>query len=183
MIPQQEETLPRPESAVPARLGNILRSWLRRAEVDLAIIFALLTRAWQLLAGPVTLLLIAYCFTPELQGFYYTFASLLALQSFVELGLHAVIINVTSHEWAHLELDPAGRIIGKPKVLSRLVSLGRLVFKWYALVSAIFIVGVSIIGYIFFSQEPHHGIQWQAPWLALVILTGLLLRPYPLTHC
>lgn len=179
MVPQHGDALLAPESSAVARLGNTLRGLLYRAEIDRAVFFALLNRAWQLLAGAVTLLLIARFFTPELQGYYYTFASLLALQSFVELGFYLVIINVTSHEWARLELDGAGRIVGQPEALSRLVSLGHLIFRWYAVASAVFVVSVSILGYAFFSRSPQPGIQWQAPWLALVTLTGLLLWTLP----
>jgi hypothetical protein len=165
-------SLPR---AVPllGRVGGILRAWLRRAEVDRAVF------SWQLLAEPITLLLIARFFTPELQGFYYTFASLLALQSFVELGLYLVIVNVASHEWAHLHLDETGRIDGDPEARSRLVSLGRLIFVWYAVASIIFVIGVSAVGAIFFARNLHDGIAWQGPWLAVVGLSGVLLWALP----
>src|SRR5690606_18580569 len=65
-----------------------------RLEVDRAVAYGVLVRLWQVLAGPVTLVLIAHHFTPELQGFYYTFGSILALQSFLELGFYVVILNV-----------------------------------------------------------------------------------------
>jgi O-antigen/teichoic acid export membrane protein len=152
---------------------------LKQLEIDRAVVFVLLNRGWQFLAGPITLLLIARYFSPEVQGFYYTFDSLLALQSFVELGFFLVIINVASHEWAGLGLDSTGRIVGEPQALSRLVSLGRLIFKWYAVASAIFVVGVGTIGCVFFAQSSHPGIQWQAPWMVLVIVTGLLLWVLP----
>lgn len=161
------------------RLRENLRPLLSRLEIDRAVVFLLLTRAWQMLAGPVTILLIARYFSPEMQGFYYTFASLLALQSFVELGFNLVIINVASHEWSLLKLDSNNRIEGDPQALSRLVSLGRLIFKWYAAASLIFIVGVGSIGYLFFNQAANTGVQWQAPWITLVILTGLLLWALP----
>lgn len=160
-------------------LSNTIRVWLHRAEVDQAVMFGVMARIWQLLTGPISLLLIARYLTPELQGFYYTFGSLIALQSFVELALYLVIINVASHEWAHLRLDEEGRIAGNEKALSRLVSLGRFIFKWYAAASALFVVGVGIAGYIFFSQETYSGIIWQGPWLTLLILTGLLLWALP----
>ena len=161
------------------RMGRRLRGLLSRAEVDRAVFFALLTRAWQLFAGPVTLLLIVRQFSQEEQGFYYTFASLVALQSFVELGLYLVIINIASHEWAQLSLDHAGRIVGDSDAASRLVSLGRLCFKWYGVAGIIFVVGVGIAGAIFFSQAPHPGIQWQVPWWSLVVLNGFLLWTIP----
>jgi len=152
---------------------------LKWFEIDKAIIFVLFARGWQLLAAPLSILLIASYLTPDAQGFYYTFGSLLALQFFVELGFSLVIINVSSHEWTHLRLDPAGFIVGEPEALSRLISLGRLVYKWYAIASAIFILGVSIGGYFFFSQMAHPTINWQMPWFLLVTLTGLLLWILP----
>jgi hypothetical protein len=69
--------------------------WLRRAEVDRSVVLSIVACGWQFLAAPVTLLLIARFMSPTMQGFYYTFASLLALQSFVELGFSSVIVNIT----------------------------------------------------------------------------------------
>lgn len=143
--------------------------------IDHAVSFGLLTRVWQLLAGPVTLLLIASYLTPEVQGFYYTFGSLLAVQSFVEMGSGLVIVSVASHEWAHLRLNSAGRIEGAPDALSRLLNAGGLIFKWYAAGSVVFVVAMGLGGYLFFAQRAHAGIRWEAPWLVVVILTGVLL--------
>lgn len=174
-----ENVLNNPKPKLLNRLGPLFNRLLQRAEVDRAVVFVLLTRGWQLLTGPITLLLVAQYFTPEVQGFYYTFASLLALQTFVELGFHLVILNVASHEWALLGLDEAGRLTGSPQAQSRLISLGRLIFKWYSAASLIFIIAVSLIGYIFFAQTSHPQINWQAPWLLLTLLTGLLLLTLP----
>ena len=155
------------------------KALLRRFEVDRAVAFAVLTRLWQSLTGPVTLLLMSRYFTPEVQGYYYTFASLLALQSFLELGFYLVIINVASHEWAHLELDENGHVVGSPDALSRLVSLGRLIFKWYAVASALLVAGVGTVGFLFFSQTPESAVHWQTQWWTLVLLTALLLWVLP----
>lgn len=174
-----ENVLSNPKSKLLNRLGSRFNHLLQRVEVDRAVVFVLLTRGWQLLTGPITLVLVAQYFTPEVQGFYYTFASLLALQTFVELGFHLVIINVASHEWAQLGLDEAGRLTGNPLAQARLISLGRLIFKWYAVACLIFIIAVSLIGYIFFAQTPHPQINWQAPWLFVTLLTGLLLWTLP----
>ena len=156
-----------------------LRRFLEKAQVDRAVAFVLLTRGWQILSGPVTFVAIARYFTPEVQGFYYTFGSLLALQSFVELGFYIVILNVASHEWAHLSLDREGRIAGSRRHLSRLVSLGQLIFKWYAAASALFVVLVGAIGYSFFSRAGQPEIEWRAPWALLVVLSALLLWTQP----
>jgi len=126
------------------------------------------------------LVLIAWHFTPELQGYYYTFASLLALQSFVELGLYVVVINVASHEWSRLRLDDTGVILGDADALSRLISLGRFIYRWYAVASVIFVVGVSLAGYATFSAGAEGDIRWQEPWLFLVATTGLSLWTMPI---
>ncbi len=70
--------------------------------------------------------------------------------------------------------------MGELDALSRLVSLGRLAFKWYGVASCIFVVGVSTAGYLFFSYNPHPGIEWVSPWFTLVLLTGLQLWMLPL---
>jgi O-antigen/teichoic acid export membrane protein len=147
--------------------------------VDRAVYFALLTRGWQLLTGPVSLILIATYFSLEVQGFYYTFGSVLALQSFFELGFCIVIINVASHEWAHLRLEPEGTIAGNQAAQSRLIILGRLIFKWYLVLTVIFILAVSVGGYLFFASKPYPGVDWRFPWIVLVVLTSLLLWMMP----
>ena len=151
----------------------------RLTSIDPAIRWSVLARAWQAVAGPLTLLLIARNFSQELQGYYYTFASLLALQSFAELGFYLVIINLASHEWAHLGLDAHGRIVGSSDALSRLVSLGRLIVRWYTIVSGVFVVLAIAVGLMVLSRESHPDVEWRAPWLVLVFLTGLLLWIMP----
>jgi O-antigen/teichoic acid export membrane protein len=148
-------------------------------DTEPAVAFALATRSWQAIAGVVSLLLIVNYFEPQLQGFYYTFGSLLALQSFIELGLFLVVVNVASHEWAHLELDRYGRIRGDANAVSRLISLGRFIFKWYAAASAIFVAVVGTGGFAFFSQRVYPGVEWHIPWFLVVMISGLVLWTQP----
>ena len=77
---------------------DAFKKFLRWLEVDRAVMFAVLSKVWSLFAAPITLLLIAYFLVPEVQGFYYTFLSLIALQSFVGLGFYIVITQFASHE-------------------------------------------------------------------------------------
>ena len=94
--------------------------FLRWAGVDRPIALSISARMWGLISGPVTMLLIAARFSKEVQGYYFTFSSLLALQVFLELGLGQVIVQFASHEWSHLGLDSTGRIAGSPAAMSRL---------------------------------------------------------------
>jgi hypothetical protein len=158
-----------------------LPAWLRRAEVDRAVAWSIAARVWQTLAGPLTLFLIARFLSAGVQGYYYTFSSLLALQSFVELGLSVVIVNVASHEWGSLRLDPTGRIEGDSGARSRLVSLGRIVFRWYGVASLVFVLGVGAAGVAFFSKSGGSEANWQGPWLSQVVLAGLSFCLLPAT--
>lgn len=158
----------------------------RRLGMDRAIGFAVLARFWQLLTGPLTQLLIVFCLSEVEQGYYYAFMNLLAMQVFVELGLHVVLINVASHEWSGLQLTANGPA-GDECRLSRLVSLGRTAVCWYTVAGLVFVAGVTIAGSMFFSDltdasgQPYAGIAWLAPWCTLVLLTGLQLIILPLT--
>ena len=165
-----------------SQLNNRLRGVLRRFEVDRAVFFGLLARIWGICAGPVTAILIATRFTPELQGYYYTFASLLALQTFVELGLGTVIIQFASHEWSKLSINEGGQIIGDKDALSRLVSLAGIALRWYIVGGIIVIFGLGLGGCYFFSVKPDlaANINWTVPWLTLSLFTGLTICLVPI---
>jgi hypothetical protein len=157
----------------------VLKKLLCRAEFDRAVFFGFLAKLWGIATGPITILLIATKFTPELQGYYYTFGNLLALQVFVELGLGTVIIQFASHEWSKLDISKTGQIVGDEEALSRLVSLSKMSLKWYLIGSLIVILGLGIGGYLFFSQKPDSTINWVAPWLTLCLLTGITICLVP----
>jgi hypothetical protein len=148
--------------------------------VDRAVGIGLLTRAWSLLSGPVTLLVIASRLSPAEQGYYYTFASLLVLQTFLELGLGTVIVQFASHEWSGLGRDERGAITGDAHHLGRLGALARFSTRWYAIAAPVSAVALGVAGHIFFSR-PTTGpaVAWQGPWLALCVLSSanLLLLP------
>jgi hypothetical protein len=153
----------------------LMRRLLHWAGVDRAVVFGVMRRVWSLATGPVTLLLIASYFTRELQGYYFTFGSILALNVFIELGLGQVILQFASHEWSRLSLDEHGRIVGDSQALSRLASLGRFAFKWYAVGGALVAVGLGSAGFVFFERSPQIGIKWVAPWFVLCVLSAVNL--------
>lgn len=157
----------------------MLKRLLVKAEVDRAVFFGLLLKVWGIIAVPMTALLIATQFTPELQGYYYTFGSLLALQIFVELGLGTVIIQFASHEWSKLGIDKTGHIVGDRNALSRLISLANITLRWYLIGGLIVMIGLGMGGYIFFSQSSNSNINWVLPWLTLSVLTGVTICLVP----
>ena len=144
-----------------------------------AVIVSVLLKSWQACAGLIGLHFISQYFPPEVQGFYYTFASLVALQSFFELGLYLVISNIASHEWSKLCLAKDGTIEGDQHASSRLVSLGRFIFKWYAFAALMFLVLAGGVGYWFLGKAQTPGIDWQIPWLLHIVFSSILLWCMP----
>ena len=152
----------------------------RAASVDRAVAYAVAGRIWALVSGIVTLFLIVTRMTPEQQGYHYTFASLVALQSFVELGFFLVLTQFASHEWAHLRLDDRGGVVGHEAAQSRLVSLVRFAARWYAAVTIAFVIGVGSAGYYFLSTGHQTSVAWVTPWVLLVAFTGAQLWLLPI---
>src|SRR5665647_910123 len=89
-----------------------MKKYLRLLGVDQAIAYTLLGRGWGLFSGLVMLLLVVRYLTPDEQGYYYTFASILALQIFFELGMSYVVMQSASHERAYLTWSKAGPMKG-----------------------------------------------------------------------
>lgn len=157
-----------------------LKRLLSHGDVNRAVFFALLVKIWTIVAGLVTLLLVATKFSPTLQGYYYSFASVLAFQFFIELGLGNVILQFASHEWSKLSIDKAGQIIGEDEALSRLKSLAQFAVRWYFFASIILTLGLIIGGFFFFSMEKDTTINWILPWFNLCLLNGVVFSLIPI---
>lgn len=151
-----------------------------KADVDQTVLFGILRRFWSIIAGPVTLIFIAHKFSPQLQGYYYTFLSIITFQFLVELGLSNMIIQFASHEWARLSIDRSGKITGDRGSLLRLQSLAQMFFRWYCFASTILIIGLVVSGYWFFSRSQVASINWALPWFSLCFLNGIIFCLVPI---
>jgi O-antigen/teichoic acid export membrane protein len=152
---------------------------LKQFGVNRAVFFGVLSKTWFAVGGAVTLFLIAFKFNSEMQGYYFTFYSLLSLQLFVELGLTAVIINFSSHEWSKLSIDDNGKIVGDNEAFSRLKSLVKIVFRWYRIGAVLLLFIMGIAGYFFFSSSGSSSVSWLMPWLLLCLATAINLSILP----
>ncbi len=161
----------------------------RRLGIDHAVGFAVLSRLWQLLTGPVTQILIVWNFSTARQDFYYAFGNLIGMQIFLELGLQVVLISIASHEWAGLRIGRDG-ITGDPQALSRLTSLGRKMLTWYSIVALLFVTCILFFGFQFLSNATElraarngttESVSWTAPWIIVVVLCGLQFPLIPVT--
>jgi O-antigen/teichoic acid export membrane protein len=143
------------------------------------VIYGSSARIWSMLTGAITLLLVARYFSPAVQGFYYTFISLTAVQVFFELGLTQVVIQFSAHEWASLAFGATGYVEGDPIALSRLSSLARFVNSWFAKASVLFFIGILAAGWFAF-YDAKVQLAWQLPWAALCVVVAVDLWTLPL---
>jgi hypothetical protein len=134
------------------------------------------------LTGPLVALLIAQKFSPEMQGYYYTFNSLLAMSVFLELGFNTCIVQFISHEYAHLGMEDGKLKNNSARVLGRLASLTRLSLKWYFVAAVLLFIGVGLGGEIFFRHnQTTELVNWRGPWWCLCSLSALNLLVLPLS--
>jgi hypothetical protein len=149
--------------------------------VDSAVLASLCNRLLVLLAGPLTLLFVAVRLSGAEQGFYYTFASIVALAQFLELGLGYIITQFISHESARLRCDPDGRLHGSLPEKHRALDILRMATRWYVLVALIGAVVLGPLGLRFFHDEGlRSGVRFTAPWLITVLATAMNLCAIPL---
>jgi O-antigen/teichoic acid export membrane protein len=150
----------------------MLLKFFQAIEIKEAVAYSLLNNLVSFLRGPLAALLISYYFTPTVQGYYFTFNTLLALQVFVELGLGNVVQQFASHEWAHLRMGVTGQIEGDPSALSRLGSIARFSFRWFFYAAILLTFGLGVLGFVFFQGSDSGEVAWHWPWVAISVLTG-----------
>jgi O-antigen/teichoic acid export membrane protein len=180
----QQSASPSSASLPPA--SPLLRA-LRFIGIDRAIAYTVMARGWAGCAGLLTVALIARTLSPTEQGYYYTFGSLVAMQIVFELGFSVVILQLATHEAAHLTIDLGGLITGPGQNHSRLASIFRKALKWYT-VAAIFMGCMLIpVGWHFFtSSVPAHPvtpvahIAWRLPWVCVVLASCITFQIDPI---
>jgi hypothetical protein len=146
--------------------------------IDKAVAFLVVGRIWKLIAGIVILVMVTTWFTPEVQGFYYTFSSMIFLQTLLELGFGMVLIQFVSHEWAHLGFNQRGEIEGDARSLSRLSSLVRLGIKWYLAIAVVFLGVIGTAGYFFLAQNKAD-VGFEKPWWCLCVTIAFSISLIP----
>lgn len=145
-----------------------MRDLRHRIGLDRAVTFTVLARVWTSGSGLVTVALIARFLSPAQQGYYYTFSSLIALQMVFELGFSQVVMQLASHERAHLSIGQNGTVTGEEASRDRLASILQIAMRWYSLGALLFGLVLIPAGLYFFSTHQHPGefVAWKTPWLA-----------------
>lgn len=164
---------------MPGKL--ISRSNLRQTlSAHQAEFTVLLFRFLQAFAGLVTLILIGLFLTPQEQGIYYTFASVAAIQTILDMGLAVVLVQLAAHKFLGLSWQRQGGIGGEQA--SSFLAFVKSAVIWYGLASLIFLL-IYPLGLMFFAGNADIqglDVQWQLVWGCLVLFTALnlLLQPF-----
>lgn len=156
-----------------------LKKLLRFLGIDRAVFYSNATQITRLVTGPLTMVLVLRYLTPDIQGYFYTFSGIVAMQVFLEMGFSQNILQFTSHEFAKLRFTHAMTLEGDRRALSRLISLGRLAFAYYTAASLLMMLLIGIGGHLFFSHSGSHGVAWQGAWWIIVITSSLTLAINP----
>jgi hypothetical protein len=133
------------------------------------VLRALVQRSVGVLTGIAMTFSIPLFLSPEQQGYYYTFASVLAIQIFFELGLSQVLLYKFS------SLAPNVKDSEHSKNLESSARLLYVSRRIYVLLSALFFVFGSTAGCIFFSRSHYVAIEWMPQWILLVLFTSVNL--------
>jgi O-antigen/teichoic acid export membrane protein len=152
----------------------MLSRLIRAGGLDTAVQTALLARVWTILGGCGTIFFVAHYLSAQLQGYYYTFNSLIALQLFVELGLNVALVQFVSHEMAKLAWRD-GRVAGDARSKQRMSSLLRFDLLWFGAAACLLTAVLIPLGHSFFSGVGPAIPGIFMPWDLLVAMTGLSL--------
>lgn len=132
--------------------------------------------------GVFSVVLYAACLSKEEQGYYYTFASVLALQVFFELGFTGVMTQFVAHERAHLSLNSEeSKLDGDDIHKSRLSSLLHFCVKWYSIIAVLFLIILQFAGSYFFKEfGKTDKVDWETPWIIISLVSAWNLFVSPL---
>jgi len=160
-------------------MRNLKESIVRISGIDSAILFTVASRLVQGLGGIIAVYFIAKYLNINEQGYYYTFASILALQVFFELGLSTIITQYTSKYFSGLEIIDK-KIVGDVIKLSYLSSILLLSIKWFCSAAVLLFFLLSFVGSCFFNSMQTDQVNWFYPWIMTCFSTSLILLSTPL---
>ena len=130
---------------------------------------SLVQRLFTVITGIAATFAVPIFLSADQQGYYYTFASVLAIQVFFELGLSQVLLYKFS------SFAKAGPDLAAPIDSLKILNLLYASRKIYILISVLFFLAASSTGYTFFSHSSSSLIEWRPQWFLLVFVTSINL--------
>ena len=166
-------------------MNPMLQNILQGLQWDKTLAYALLTRCWQALSGPVTIIfLIGSLDLPE-QGIYYAIIGIVGIQAYFELGLLNVLVSQSSHTAAAMDLalKTAAKQDQDPLqneqwlvAASRMRDLIQSANRWFS--SAALLYALIAIGFGWLTLSDSQT-GWQKPLLAAIPAAAITVALAP----
>ena len=154
-----------------------LLDWGRRS-FDGTVISTFIVRMSGSIAGLLTTRQIVVCLSPAEQGYWYTFASILGITAFAELGAGQIIMRFVAYEFSRLSQPNHS-----DDARVRLRNLWRLALGFGFGVGAVTAIVAIPLGFIWMSWTTEQVPHWKMAWVlaslsALPMFTAGFLNSY-----
>ncbi len=148
----------------------MFRKIAERLQLDKPLAYALTSRGWQTVSGPITIALIIRSLSEDEQGIYYGIAGVVGIQAFFELGLMNVLISQAGHTNAvyRSATEPSDRAAAE----GRMRELIRASNRWFSMASVLFAASALAFGWFTFSHSDAV-VDWRKPLLVIVPLAAM----------
>lgn len=154
-------------------MKEFIQAIFKKIGIDIDVFNTLMLRTWTIIAGAVTVFVVPAFLSPELQGYYFTFASIIAMQIFFELGLNHVLVQITAHSAAHLHRDEHNQFLGDIKWRVRIAQLIRLSRNWNAAMGSVYFSILLFGGGYFFDKKGFLPFEeWAWIWILLAVASA-----------
>lgn len=149
-----------------------------RLQLDRPLAYALMTRVWQAVSGPITILLLIRSLDLSEQGVYYGIVGIVGIQAYFELGLLNVLVSQSGHETAAMNkvtVSSDEQVLREsdPEWLAsaaRMRDLIRDSFRWFSGASLLYVVSAWLFGWYSLADSD---VAWRGPLLALVPIAAV----------
>ncbi|MCH5373536.1 MAG: hypothetical protein JJ992_06135, partial [Planctomycetes bacterium] len=157
----------------------MLRQIRDRLQLDRPLAYALATRCWQAISGPITIVLLIRSLDLSEQGVYYAIVGIIGIQAYFELGLLNVLVSHSGHEAAAMtkaSRDATDRDIAveaNPDWLTaaaRMRDLMQSSFRWFGGAAILYVACALAFGWFTLADSD---VAWQAPLLVLVPIAAV----------
>jgi hypothetical protein len=156
----------------------MLEDFRARLQLDKPLAYALMTRVWQAVSGPITILLLIGSLDLAEQGVYYGIIGIVGIQAYFELGLLNVLVSQSGHETAAMNQVTASSDEGASQesdpewlaAAARMRDLIRDSFRWFSGASFVYVMAALAFGWYSLADSE---VAWHGPLLALVPIAAI----------
>lgn len=166
-------------------MTDMLQRFLDRIQWDLTLGYALSTRCWQAISGPITIMFLIGSLDLAEQGIYYSIVGIIGIQAYFELGLLNVLVSQSGHAAAALKaannlasndaVDPSENIHWVSAAV-RMRDLIRSSTRWFGFAAFLYTIIAVLFGWFTLLESQT---EWQLPLLATIPAAALAVAFSP----